>query len=45
MRAHGMPDYPDPSVDAQGVRFHQPSGVSKNLITSAMNACQKLIPY
>ncbi len=45
MRAHGIPDYPDPSVDAQGVHFHPPGGVSKNVMRPAMNACQKLIPY
>jgi hypothetical protein len=48
IRAHGIPDYPDPNSKGQ---FVVPNGssdslpnVSKAVATAASNACQKLLP-
>lgn len=50
MRTHGIPDMPDPQVNAQGVRFQiggpKGKGPPPNslVLHTAMQSCQKLIP-
>jgi hypothetical protein len=50
MRAHGIPDMPDPVVDANGIRISigGPSGKGPQpgspVLKSAMQACRKLAP-
>jgi hypothetical protein len=50
MRTHGIPNMPDPQVNAQGVRFSiggsNGKGPSPNsqVVHNAMQACQKLLP-
>jgi hypothetical protein len=50
MRTHGIPDMPDPQVNAQGVRFSiggpQGKGPPPNspVLRAAMQTCQKLLP-
>jgi hypothetical protein len=50
MRTHGIPDMPDPQVNAQGVRMSiggpNGSGPPPNspVVHNAMQACQKLLP-
>ena len=49
MRTHGIPDMPDPVVNAQGVEFRIGTGTSKGgpvsaIVQNAMHACQKLLP-
>ena len=50
MRTHGIPDMPDPVVNAQGVEFRIGTGTSKGgpvsaIVQNAMHACQKLLPF
>ena len=50
MRSHGIPDMPDPVVNAQGVEFRIGTGTSKGgpvsaMVQNAMHACQKLLPF
>jgi len=50
MRTHGIPDMPDPVVNAQGVEFRIGTGTSKGgpvsaMVQNAMHACQKLLPF
>jgi hypothetical protein len=50
MRTHGIPNMPDPTVNAQGIQFHiggpGGSGPPPNspVLQNAMRACQKLLP-
>ena len=44
MRTHGVPDMPDPQVNAQGVSISVPGGPNSPFVRSAMRACQKLQP-
>jgi hypothetical protein len=46
MRAHGLPNFPDPDVSANGVQFRGPPGVGPNspVFQSAQQACKKLLP-
>jgi hypothetical protein len=50
MRTHGIPDMPDPTVNAQGIEFRiggaQGKGPRPNspVLHLAMQACQKLLP-
>jgi hypothetical protein len=46
MRSHGIADFPDPVVNAQGIEFHAPSGVGPGspVFSRAQQACQKLMP-
>jgi hypothetical protein len=46
MRTHGLPDMPDPVVNANGASQHLPRGVSpfSPLFRSAQRACQNLMP-
>ena len=48
MRAHGLPNMPDPVVNAQGIelRIGGPGGPRPNslVLRAAQQACQKLIP-
>ena len=46
MRAHGLPTFPDPKVNAQGIELQIPNGVAPNsaVLRNAQQACRKLIP-
>jgi len=46
MRRHGIPDFPDPTFQNNGVQFNIPSSIDKNSprVRSALAVCQKLIP-
>jgi len=46
MRAHGLPTFPDPKVNAQGIEMQIPSGVAPNsaVLRNAQQACRKLVP-
>lgn len=50
MRAHGIPNMPDPQVNAQGIRFSIGGRGGKGpppnspILRNAMQACQKLLP-
>jgi hypothetical protein len=46
MRAHGLPNFPDPQVSSQGIEFSGPPGVGPNspVFQAAMRACKKLLP-
>jgi predicted amidohydrolase YtcJ len=50
MRTHGIPDMPDPVVNAQGVEFRIGGPKGKGpppgspVLQNAMRACQKLLP-
>ena len=46
MRRHGIPDFPDPTFQSNGVTFSIPSSIDKNSprVRSALGICQKLIP-
>jgi hypothetical protein len=50
MRTHGIPDMPDPTVNAQGIQFRigGPKGSGpppgSPVLQTAMRACQKLLP-
>jgi hypothetical protein len=46
MRAHGLPAFPDPTVNSQGIGIQVPSGVGPNsaVLRNAQQACRKLLP-
>ena len=46
MRSHGLPGFPDPVVNSQGVEFRGPPGAGPNspVFQSAQHACQNLMP-
>ena len=46
MRAHGLPTFPDPTVNAQGVEFRGQAGVGPDSpqFQFAQQACRKLMP-
>jgi hypothetical protein len=48
MRAHGLPNMPDPVVNAQGIQLRLGSGhsprPSSQVLQAAQQACQKLLP-
>jgi hypothetical protein len=46
MRAHGLPDFPDPTFQSNNVTFNIPSSIDKNSsrFRSAATTCAKLIP-
>jgi predicted amidohydrolase YtcJ len=46
MRAHGLPTFADPKVNAQGVEMQIPSGVAPNsaVLRNAQQACRNLMP-
>jgi hypothetical protein len=43
IRAHGVPSFPDPTVNAGGMQFQGPPG-SAPQFHAAQQACQKLTP-
>jgi hypothetical protein len=46
MRSHGIPDYPDPTVQDGNVTFNGPPGIGRNSpqLQSARQACRSLGP-
>jgi hypothetical protein len=46
MRRHGIPDFPDPTFQNNGVKFNIPSSIDPNSsqVRSALPICRKLIP-
>jgi hypothetical protein len=46
MRSHGLPTFPDPVVNANGVQFRGPPGVGpgSSQFQSAQQVCRKLMP-
>jgi hypothetical protein len=46
MRAHGIPTFPDPTVNSSGIEMQIPRGVTPNspVLKNAQQACRKLIP-
>ena len=44
MRSHGVPNMPDPTVNAGGVSISVPGGPNSPFVRSAMRACHKLQP-
>jgi hypothetical protein len=45
MRSHGVPDMPDPQVNAQGVEFQEPpGGPAAPQFRAAQRACRKFMP-
>jgi predicted amidohydrolase YtcJ len=46
MRAHGLPTFPDPKVDARGIELQLPSSVAPNsaVLRNAQQACRNLLP-
>jgi hypothetical protein len=46
MRAHGLPNMPDPVVNANGVEMHMPAGVRPGAaqLKAAQLACRSLMP-
>jgi len=46
MRAHGLPTFPDPQVNSNGIEMHMPNGVAPNspVLRNAQQACKNLIP-
>ena len=49
MRSHGLPTFPDPIVNAQGIEFRLGGGhgvppPNAPVFQSARQACQKLMP-
>lgn len=46
MRAHGVPNFPDPLSSGGGIRFNVGSGMNPRspAFQSAQNACAKLLP-
>jgi hypothetical protein len=46
MRRHGIPDFPDPTFQSNGVKFNIPSSIDPNSprVLSALPICRKLIP-
>jgi hypothetical protein len=47
MRAHGLPTFPDPKVNAQGIELEMPTSVAPNsaVLRNAQQACRNLIPF
>ena len=47
MRAHGLPTFPDPVVNSQGIEMHLPAGIAPNstVLRAAQQTCRKLIPF
>ena len=47
MRAHGLPTFPDPKVNSQGIEMQIPQGVAPNsaVFQNARQACKDLIPF
>lgn len=43
IRAHGIPNFPDPTVNANGMRFQGPPGAAPQF-RAAQQACQELAP-
>ena len=46
MRRHGIPNFPDPTFQNNGVKFNIPSSINPNSprVVSALPICRKLIP-
>ena len=46
MRSHGLPTFPDPTVNSQGVSIRGPAGVGPGspVFQSAQQACRKFMP-
>jgi hypothetical protein len=46
MRAHGLPTFPDPRVNARGVELQLPKSVAPNsaVLRNAQQACRNQIP-
>jgi hypothetical protein len=46
MRAHGLPTFPDPTVNSQGIELQIPNGVAPNspVLRNAQQACRHLMP-
>jgi hypothetical protein len=46
MRAHGIPNFPDPRINPNGIAFQIPRSVPPGspLVRTANQACQKLLP-
>jgi hypothetical protein len=46
MRAHGIPTFPDPTVNSQGIEVQIPQGVTPDspVLKNAQQACKKLMP-
>ena len=46
MRAHGLPTFPDPTVNSQGIEFRVPGRVAPNsaVLRNAQQACRNLLP-
>ena len=47
MRAHGLPTFPDPTINSQGIEVQIPSGVAPNspVLRNAQQACRHLAPF
>jgi len=46
MRTHGIPTFPDPTVNSRGIEMQIPQGVTPNspVLKNAQQACRNLIP-
>jgi hypothetical protein len=46
MRAHGLPTFPDPTVNSHGIEMQIPRSVAPNsaVLRNAQQACRKLMP-
>lgn len=46
MRAHGLPTFPDPHVNSDGIEVQLPKGLQPNspVFRAAQQACKKLMP-
>ncbi len=46
MRAHGLPTFPDPTVNSRGIELQIPQGVAPNsaVLKNAQQACRNLAP-
>ena len=46
MRAHGLPTFPDPTVNSRGIEIQVPQGVAPNsaVFRNAQQACKNLTP-
>ena len=47
MRAHGLPTFPDPTVNSGGIELQIPQGVAPNsaVLKNAQQACRNLAPF
>jgi predicted amidohydrolase YtcJ len=47
MRAHGLPTFPDPTINSQGIELQIPNGVAPNspVLRNAQQACRHLAPF